>query len=297
MVSPAPPLFIVFDAGAAELRQRVAARLQAAGRRFETFLAGPADDLAALIGRAVNAARDAHGVVVAAGDDRSLNAVAQAVWNANLVMGVLPWGQPGHVARAYGIPADIDQAVDALLRAQAAPVTVGQVGDRLFLVHARIGLYPRSQGWPTAWLSGLGGLLCGRSVMTLELQNHAETRVVRTRTLLVGHDASPLPPIGGCQVQALEAGRLVAVTPPPESMPRTLWLLARGALGRLDGSGRADRLVFDRLLVQARRGVRSAAVAIDGETVRLPLPLVLQPAPRPLQWLRPPALGRQDPHG
>lgn len=309
MHAGAPPLFIIFDAAAGDaeataVRQRVVACLQAAGRRVEAFLAGPADDLAAQIGRAVNAARDAHGVVVAAGDDHTLNAVAQAVWNANLALGVLPRGEPGHFARAHGIPADTDQAVDTLLRAQAVPVTVGQVAERLFLVQARVGLYPpwpdprgpstHRHARPMAWLAGLGSLLRGRSLMTLELHSPAETRVVRTRTLFVGHDAWQWPPTGGHQ-PPIEEGRLVAVTLQPQPLPRTLWLLARGALGQLDGSERADRFVFDRLLVPARRGARSVMVAIDGENLRLPLPLVVQPAPRPLQLLRPPAASRRGP--
>lgn len=80
-------------------------RLRAEGRHVETFVVGQGHDLAAVIGRAVNAARDARGAVVAAGGDGTLNAVAQAVWNANLPMGVLPQGTFNYFARAHGIPA------------------------------------------------------------------------------------------------------------------------------------------------------------------------------------------------
>ena len=307
----APALFIIFNASSgrddtAEVRRRVVDRLQAAGRQVQTFVVGRADDLSAVIGRAINAARDARGVVVAAGGDGTLNAVAQAVWNANLTMGVLPQGTFNYFARAHGIPAPLDQAVDALLHAQPRPVTLGQVGERLFLVNASVGLYPqlleereratRQHGRSrlVALLAGLGSLLRGQSVMTLELHGHGETRVVRTRTLFVGHNELQLQAIGLREAMAVEAGRLAAITLQPLPMLRTLWLVLRGVIGRLDGAEGVDSFAFDRLVVQPRRGARLMKVAIDGEIAHLPAPLVFQTAPHPLQLLAPAPEGADE---
>lgn len=54
--------------------------------------------------------------------------------------------------------------------------------------------YGRSR-WVALW-SGLLTLLRGGSVMTLELQGGADTRVVRTRTLFVGNNELQLRAVG-----------------------------------------------------------------------------------------------------
>ena len=304
MSAAAPPLFFIFNAASGhddtrEIVQHVAALLRAAGRPAELLVAGQPGELGALIGRAINGARDARGVVVAVGGDGTLNAVAQAVWNAGLVMGVLPQGTFNFFGRVNGMPTDIGAAVDALLNARIEPVPVGMVGDRLFLVNASVGMYPqlleeREQAkrrygrsrW-VALLSGLFTLLRGGSVMTLELQGGADTRVVRTRTLFVGNNELQLRAVGLREAPEVEAGRLVAITLQPLSKLRTLWMIVRGVMGRLDGAQGVDSFAFDRLVVQPRRRAVSAKVAIDGEIFRLPTPLIFRIAPRPLQLLVP----------
>ena len=143
-----PPLFIVFNSAsgsedARAVSHALAQRLRTAGQPHEIFMVGRGGDLGAVIGRAVHAARAVGGAVVAAGGDGTLNAVAQVVWNANLVMGVLPMGTFNYFGRANGMPTDPDAAIDALLGSHIKPITLGMVADRVFLVNASVGLYPR----------------------------------------------------------------------------------------------------------------------------------------------------------
>jgi diacylglycerol kinase family enzyme len=299
-----PPLFIVFNAasGSADARancHRLGERLRASGRTHDILLVEPGADLGAVIGRAVHAARAAHGVVVAAGGDGTQHAVAQAVWNADLPMAVLPQGTFNYFGRAHGMPTDLDEAVDALLTGRIEAVPLGMAGDRVFLVNASMGLYPkvlqqREQAkqrfgrhrW-VAVLSGLATVLRGRSLLTLELHAGGQMRVVRTRTLLVGRNALQWRQLGLHDALAVEPGRLAAITVAPASTWRTLWLVLRGAVGQLDGAPGVDGFAFERLVVQPRRGPRQAKVAMDGEIFRLPTPLEFRIAPRPLQLLVP----------
>ncbi|MCA0324639.1 MAG: diacylglycerol kinase [Proteobacteria bacterium] len=300
----APPLFIVLNAasGSDDARragEALSARLEVSGRTHQLLRVSRPDELGAAIGRAVLAAREARGVVVAAGGDGTMNAVAQAAWNADLPMGVLPLGTFNYFARAHDIPVEPMAALAALLNARVAEVPVGRVGERVFLVNASVGLYPRlleqreqakrrfGRHRLVALLSGLGSLLGGRSVLTLELHHAGQTRVARTRTLFVGNNRLQLCELGLPEALAVGRGRLAAITLQPLSMPRTLWLVLRGAVGRLDGAEGVDSFDFDHLVVRPRRAGRTIKVAVDGEVLRLPAPLVFETAPHPLRLLVP----------
>ncbi len=304
MASPLPPLFIVFNASSGSTdSERASARaqelLKEAGQPHEMIMVRGADDLTRAAVRAVHAAREAHGCVVAAGGDGTLNTVAQVVWNADQLMGVLPQGTFNYFGRTHHIPSDVDESVAALLRSREEPVSVGMLGDKVFLVNASVGLYPRlledreaakrrfGRRRIVALFSGLGTILSGRSVMTLELSSEAQTRVIRTRTLFVGNNELQFQALGLRQAMEVEQGRLAAITLEPLSTVRTLWLAVRGALGRLDGAEGVDSFAFDELVVRQRRGARSVKVAMDGEVLRMPPPLTFRSAPRPLRLLVP----------
>ena len=303
---PCPPLFIVFNAtsgseDAEAASRQIAHRLSGAGQPHEMFPVERGTDLGATIGRAVHAAREAGGAVVAAGGDGTLNAVAQAVWNANLTMGVLPLGTFNYFSRAHNIPTELDEAIQALLASRTESVALGMVADRVFLVNASVGLYPRlleereaakkvfGRYRVVAMLSALATMVRGRSVLTLELHVHGQTRVIRTRTLFVGNNELQLRQLGLAEALDVEQGSLAAVTLQPLSVMRTLWLVLRGAVGRLDGAEGVDSFAFDTLTVRPRRGTRRLKVAMDGEVLRLETPLEFRVAPRPLQLLVPQA--------
>ena len=260
-------------------------------------------DIVQLADHAAAAARDTAGLLVAAGGDGTINAVAAAALRAGVPMGVVPMGTFNYFSREQGLAMDAEAAVLQMLQAlregELRPVQVGYVNDRVFLVNASVGLYPRlleereaakrrfGRHRVVALLSGLGTLLRGRSVLTLELSAEGQTRVIRTRTLFVGNNELQLQELGLRQAVDVEQGRLAAITLEPASTLRTLWLLVRGALGRLDGAEGVDSFAFDELVVRMRKGARTVKVAMDGEVLRMPPPLVFRTAPRPLRLLVP----------
>jgi diacylglycerol kinase family enzyme len=76
---------------------------------------------------------------------------------------VLPQGTFNYFSRTHGIPLDTTDATRALLAGMIRPVQVGLLNDRVFLVNASLGLYPRgTRGvqaavWPTSPGSPVGG--------------------------------------------------------------------------------------------------------------------------------------------
>ena len=318
--SPLPPLFIVFnissghgDADAA--RQAISSACTAAGR---SHLLLPIEDprqIVALANEAVRlaqAAQPARGVVVAAGGDGTINAVAQAVLGSGCAFGVLPQGTFNYYSRAHGIPADIAGAMEILLNASAQPVQVGQVNEQVFLVNASLGLYPTLLEDREAWKQQLGRsrlVAFGAGLMTL-LRGHRNLRLrievvgqpardVRTPTLFVGNNALQMEQLGFPEAQAIDAGKLAGITLRPVGRLWLLWLILHGALGRL---GEADKVVnfsFKSLTVRRARGFgpRRIKVATDGEISWLNLPLQFRVSPEPLWLIRPtgPAPERASP--
>ena len=309
--SPAPstagPLFVVFNLGsgagdAASARQAIEQACASAGRELQLLPVEDSRHIAATARDAVQRARAQQGVVVAAGGDGTLNAVAQAVLGSGCAFGVLPQGTFNYFGRSHGIPQDTAEAMQVLLQSPAQPVQAGLVNDRVFLVNASVGLYPRlleeREGWKrrfgrsrlVALGAGLATLLRGYRSLRLQLEVQGRTQQLRTPTLFVGNNALQLQQLGFPEAQQVEQGALAAVVLRPVGRAAMLWLMLRGAFGQL---GQADQVLsFACARLQAQLGwpptVRRVKVATDGEVLRLPLPLRFRVAPEPLWLIRPP---------
>ena len=277
--------------------------LRAAGRPHELR---PVADAAALDATARLAAQDARasgGVLVAAGGDGTLNAVARAALAEDVDYGVIPRGTFNYFARAHGIPTDTEQATRALLDAAVEPVPVGFVSGRLFLVNASVGLYPEAldvreeqkqrhgRSRPVALWATLLTVLQGHHPMQVRLERDGREVLLSTLTLFVGLNPLQLEQMGW-DGTPVERGRLAAIVLKPVSTPRLLWLLARGALGRLPKAHGVDSFTFSQLTVAPlSRAVRRLKVATDGETTFLTPPLEFELSPQPLKLLKPRMVG------
>lgn len=305
-VRPDAPFVIVFNAGSGR-RDAVAARaemegvLSGAGRPFRVQAVEHPERLRQLAAQAVSEARQAGGVVVAAGGDGTINAVAQAALGSGCPLGVLPQGTFNYFSRAHGIPSDTTEATRLLLTARPQPVQVGLVNERVFLVNASLGLYPQLLEDREAWKqqfgrtrlvalgAGLATLLRAHRQLQLVIELPGAVRRIRTPTLFVGNNRLQLEQIGIEQARVLEAGRLAAITLRPVGTLEMLGLLVRGALGRL---GEADQVMsagFEHMSVRPALpyGRRRIKLATDGEVLWMRTPLDFRVAPQPLWLLKP----------
>lgn len=300
------PCFIVLNAGSGhgdskETQTTIREVLDRAGRRHELLLAEQGSDIPGLAKHAVELAKAQDGIVVAAGGDGTINAVAQAALGCGQPFAVLPQGTFNYFGREHGISQDARIATEALLTATPTPVQVGLVNDRVFLVNASLGLYPQlledreafkkrfGRSRLIAMLSGLLSFLRNRRQLSIEIEIEGQTRNVRTPTLFVGNNALQLQQIGIAEGIALDRDRLVAIALKPVSTLAMIAVLLRGALGRL---GEADQVVsfpLRQLTIRppGRSRKRSYKVAMDGEVTRLPVPLVFRVSPTPLLLMVP----------
>ena len=303
-----PPLFIVFNHGsghgdALAARATIEQACSEAGRELHLMVVPDPLRLAELARQAVQRAQQVGGVVVAAGGDGTINAVAQATLGSGCAFGVLPQGTFNYFSRTHGIPADTAQAMQVLLQHDALPVQVGLVNQKVFLVNASLGLYPKlledREAWKkqfgrsrlVAFGAGLKTLISGHRSLRLEIEVHGQASEVRTPTLFVGNNALQLEQLGLSVATAVAAGELAAVRLRPVGRSAMLWLLLRGALGQLGAADQVVNFSFRRLTVRPARAfaARRMKVATDGEINWLALPLVFSVSPQPLLLIRPAA--------
>ncbi|MCK0167956.1 diacylglycerol kinase [Jannaschia sp. S6380] len=81
-------------------------------------------------------------VLVAAGGDGTVGAMATVAHRHGLILGVIPMGTFNFFARGLGLPEDLDAAIDLLVAGPTRKVSPGEVNGALFLNNASLGLYP-----------------------------------------------------------------------------------------------------------------------------------------------------------
>ncbi|MVW73000.1 diacylglycerol kinase family protein [Bordetella sp. 15P40C-2] len=299
------PFFIVLNTGsgrddAQDVQATIQRVLDEAGRRYELMPVDEGAKLPAVAQQAVTRAREQGGIVVAAGGDGTLSAVAQAVIGSGLPFGILPQGTFNYFGRTYGIAQDTELATRCLLAAQPEPVQVGVVNGRTFLINASLGLYPQlladreaykqryGRSRLVAVWSALVTLARAHRQLSLVLEYEGQTRKLRTPTIVVGNNALQLEQIGIPEVDDLNRGKLVAMGSKPIGTWGLYGLVLRGWLSRLGEAEHVFSFGFEKLTVRVGRPGRRVKVALDGEIFWIDTPLEFNVAEQPLHLLVPP---------
>lgn len=275
-------------------------------------------DIVALAREAAEAARADRGLVVAAGGDGTVNAVAAAALRAAIPMGVVPMGTFNYFSREHGLALKPDEAVQDMLRAlhtgDLRPVQVGYVNQRMFIVNASVGLYPRllAEREMASRRFGRSRVVAVASAVWSMFRPAAGRRwrvVVKTHdgaqerqeehlvtTLFVGNNPLQLARMGLPQARMVaDGGNLAVVLLQPQgrsAVARTVW---NAATGQLDQDSAVISMACSELLVApASWRPTQVKVAFDGERDWLAPPLHFRIGPRPLWLVAPSSLVRDD---
>lgn len=122
--------------------EAVTAALRAAGvegARVEVL--SEQRDPAALAREAVRAGAD---VVVACGGDGTVSAVAGALVDTPVALGIIPRGTANSVAAALGVPSDLEGACAVIATGRAREIDAARVAGRTMLLMATVGLHARA---------------------------------------------------------------------------------------------------------------------------------------------------------
>ncbi len=236
-------------------------------------------------------------LVVAAGGDGTVNAVATAAVGANATFGVLPTGTLNHFAKDIGMPADLADAVRAILGGRVRRLDAGEVNGRLFINNSSIGIYPRMvwereaerrRGMQKRTAFGLAMLRTWRQYRTFtgRLVVDGDPHTVRTPFIFVGNNEYVLEGLRLGARAALDAGHLSVIVAPDCGRFEILALPLRALAGRLKTAADVATYPAREVVVELRRS--QVGVALDGEVTMMRPPLRYRIRPRVLRTIVPP---------
>jgi diacylglycerol kinase family enzyme len=297
--APARRLHLIINAGSGLARHqsfgdRARAYLTARGVQTDVDVAGSGEELHDIVSRS---AGGRHDIVVAAGGDGTISAVASAIIDTGQVLGVIPLGTFNYFAQRLGVPLDPERALGVLASGRIRTVTVGEVNGRIFLNNSSIGLYPAvlrqrestyrrfGRGQLLAYLSAAVTLARPPAHLNLELDVDGTRLLRRSPLLFIGTNPQQLESFGLQGTECVNAGQLAMYITHPLGA-RRLWTLALGGLlNGFDDVPGLETVCGNEAIVTTRRP--RVRVAIDGEIVRLRGPLRYRSRPDALRVLVP----------
>jgi len=268
-----------------EVYEQLVADLSTAGFEIQSFELSECMNFDQMMQEILLRHRQAEnvGVIVAAGGDGTLNAVASKLMGTDIPMGILPLGTFNYVARVLNIPLDLLDAAKAIGEGQPRSVHVAQLNQHIYLNNASLGLYPlfiqkREQfnkhfgRFPLhAYTSALDVLIRDRKELKLEVEVDGQRYPVKTPLIFFGNNQLQLAEMKLRIAEAAEAGKVAGVVvakSDKRTLFKTLWQLIKG---NLDQASDVYSFAADEVIVHSKRN--KLTVAVDGEIVTMTPPL------------------------
>ena len=282
-----------------EIFEQLMTCLTTYGFEIQTFEIGSEENFEDLLKKIISRHQQASelGVVVAAGGDGTLNAVAAKLMGTEIPMGILPLGTFNYVARLLNIPLDLLKAADVIATGKMREVHVAQINDHIYLNNASLGLYPlfiqkrelynqRFGRFPlNAYTSGLDVLIRDRKELKLEVEVDGKKYPVKTPLIFFGNNQLQLAEmnlrIAECAEKGKVAGVVVAKSD-KRTLFKILWQLVRGSL---DNAPDVYSFSADEVKVHSKR--KKLTVALDGEIVEMQPPLKISVRKKALKIMVP----------
>ena len=235
-------------------------------------------------------------LIVAAGGDGTINAVASVLVGTESILGVLPLGTLNHFCRDLGIPVKMDEAIENLKGGSESAIDVGEVNGRIFLNNLGLGLYPeivrrreeRQTRGESKWIAAaLATIRSLRHYHRLALQITAGGKELSRKTSIVflGNNEYTIegPDIG--TRTRLDAGIMCLYITGETSALKLIGFSVSALLGRLQMNQKYDKILTEDLWIRSRH--RTLNVTLDGEVIPLETPLHCRVHPKALRVLVP----------
>jgi diacylglycerol kinase family enzyme len=235
-------------------------------------------------------------LVLAAGGDGTINAVATALIGTDAVLGVLPLGTFNHFAKDLKIPLGLEAAVANIFHGEVVNVDVGEVNGRIFLNNSSLGFYPglvrereahQRMGHSKCVAFAKAAIFIFKRYSPLTVR----TKLDETTTL---PSSTPFVFVGNNRYQtaglhigeriSLDGGTLWVCQAPHAGRGRLLSMALQALIGR---SKPRELVILETSEFWVRPKAKTLRVANDGEVHRMDTPLHYRSLPRALRVIVP----------
>ena len=261
-------------------------------------------DPAPLVRKALESGQ--YGTIIAGGGDGTICSVADLIirhGTGGVTFGVLPLGTMNLLCKAIGLKPDLETALAQLADAQAQAIDTGEVNGKTFLLHLSFGLQPRlarlreALGYRSRLTKMLAGARAFLSVMarprpvSISLSGDGISRKINAPLVVISNNE-----LGGAYAyvpKTLSDGILGIYVVTELSYWRIAGLAADVLAGRWSESAHVDAKTAHDLTIERRsrfsRRRKSITASVDGEVMKLQLPLAVKIRPLSLKVLVPAA--------
>jgi diacylglycerol kinase family enzyme len=240
--------------------------------------------------------RAVGGLVVGGGGDGTIAAIAAALVDTDVVLGVLPMGTLNHFAKDLSIPLELEKAVQALFSGRITRVDVGEVNGRVFLNNSSIGFYPRIvQEREREQRRGRGKWLAFAQATALIFQQSRKLHVTLeaadglnqscdTPFVFIGNNRYAVTGLQIGSRVAMDGGKLWVCMAPDAGRFALLALALKAVLGFVRD---ADMAAFETGQTEVQMSRGHVPVATDGEVSVMRTPLRYRIRPGALRVVAP----------
>ena len=246
----------------------------------------------ALLRHAEQVAAGPAQVVIAAGGDGTVSAVASRLIDTEKTLAVIPMGTLNNFSKDLGIPQNAEEAVRVIAEREPSLIDVGEVNGRYFINNSSIGLYPRivrkrvqnqrlghGKWWAALWAAWRFLWITPFFRVRLHLSGRVFYR--KTPFVFVGNNDYEMDFYNIGRRLSLNRGNLSIYLLHRSGRAGLFLLVLRTLFGRLRQAKDFEELQSTELEVVVRR--RGILVACDGEIEVMATPLRYKIHPRALR--------------
>ena len=243
----------------------------------------------------VDAARlavaDGMTMVIAAGGDGTIGAVASVLTGTQVALGVLPTGTLNHLAKDLKIPLALEEAIGVISRCKTEWVDVAEVNGRVFVNNSSLGVYPAmvmlrsdeeskgSNRW-FALIRAMSSAVRNFPILDVRLTVGGITVERRTPLLFIGNNEYELEGLNLGTRSTLKDGRLFVAVAHAMSGFGLFRLFVGALFGKLRQSDALEAFPATEAFVEVRRGM--VRISTDGEAMWMKPPLHYRIRPQQL---------------
>ncbi len=275
------------------------------GCQLVTYSPTDAEQFKKQIQVAVNHAAQDGGVVLAAGGDGTIRAVAEAAALADVRFGAIAIGTFNFFARTHKLSEEPEQAIRDALTGDVKAVRLGEINGHIFLINASVGLYAKSiaereqntkrfgRNRLVATLSTLKSMLSPQRILHAKFESGAgvvqggETLTVERKTpmIFIGNNYLQLNNLNFDVAACMKKDMLAVVLFKPVTRSSVLRILFHGITGNINSDKDVESFCMRSMTIHTKR--KSHDVALDGELFHMEAPLEVKSLPKALQLVVP----------